>query len=45
MKLKMGIGGGGGAYNFKRMAQRGKKFTFIVSFLSRCRLQYHINLN
>ena len=44
LKLKMGIGGGGG-YNFKRMAQKGKKFTFIVSFLSRCRLQYHINLN
>ena len=46
LKLKMGIvGWGGGGYNFKRMAQKGKKFTFIVSFLSRCRLQYHINLN
>ena len=46
MKLKMGIGGGGGGgYNFYRMAQKGKKFTFIVSFLSRCGLQYHINLS
>ena len=33
LKLKMGIGGGGGGgYNFKRMAQKGKKFTFYCLF-------------
>ena len=47
MKLKMAKGGGGGGGNtiFSAWHKRGRNLPSIVCFLSRCRLQYHINLN
>lgn len=44
MKLKMGIGGGGNTI-FSAWHKRGRNLHLLSLFLSRCRLQYHINLN